>query len=218
MTRRRRLLIVIASGLLLVGALATCRWWKTWPARILVRNDRPAAGAPYLVLLMGDSSTSRADKTLELLRNGTAERVLMAREGPFGFIEAGLAQSSVDVHVAYLVQQGISRERIIVEDCATTSTVDEARCLLRYLETQGPLPERVPIVTSWYHSRRAGWLFESAWPSAGPKVEMVPAESPKSNPDVWLSEEQAGVQVVMEYVKTAYWLFKASEARESPRP
>lgn len=206
MTRKRRIVVVLVVIALVTLALSW-RWLATWPARILVRDDYAAPGGPYLIVLMGETSPMRADKALELFQRGVGERILMAREEPYGFVAEGLAKSGVDMHAEYLVRRGIPAERlVIVEGCNTTSTVDEATCLLDYMKAQGPLPESVPVVTAWYHTRRAGWLIESNWGAAGPHVAMVSATTPNSNPNVWLEEEVAGIAVVMEYIKAAYWL------------
>lgn len=175
----------------------------------LVRDDAPAAGAPFIALLMGTTAPVRADQALALLAASPAARLVMVRERPFGFVAAGVERSQVDVVAAYLMAKGVASDRIqILEGCASASTLDEARCMLAFARNLEPRPARLPVVTSWYHTSRAGWLFDKTFADSGIEIEMAPALSETSRPEGWLESEDSFISVYNEYLKWVYWLGK----------
>ena len=202
----------IKVALTLALVIALCGFFLM-AGTLLIRNDQPEPGAPYIVALMGDESPTRASMALAMLKADEHAKLLFGRERPAGFVKQGLKTSDADLYSRYLVENGVPPERlIIISDCDSTSTVDEAQCILRYLRAFGPLPVRLPIVTSWYHTSRAGWLFENIWRETGTKIEMAPALPEDFDPKDWWQEEDSLIAVQNEYVKWIYWVLKMADS------
>lgn len=201
----RKLLVLVA-----LAATASGVWAFRNAGHWLIRNDRPEPGAAYLAILMGDSTPSRADAALALLKADPDTRLLLAHDRAYGFVKAGLRKGDADLYSAYLLQNGIEPSRLVlIPDCDNTSTLEEAQCVLTFLQGEGPLPERLTVVTSWYHTSRAGWLFEKVWQGTNTKIEMTPAMPEGFNPDQWWRGEDSFLAVFDEYLKWTYWLTKS---------
>lgn len=201
--RRKRL----ALAATLLGALVLGGSLFRGLGRLLVRDDEAAPGAPYIALLIGDATAVRVERARQLLAASDKSILLLAREEKNEFVEMGLSRAQADLYREYLLRHGVSEERIVpIEGCWNSSTWEEVSCLRRHLESAGPLPKRLPIVTSWFHTSRAGWLAERAFRDTGVAIEMVPAYGPRDDPSRWWSEEAPFLAVVSEAVKWTYWV------------
>jgi uncharacterized SAM-binding protein YcdF (DUF218 family) len=117
-----------------------------FPQQVLT-IDSGEVKADALVVLGGDSG--RADRAAQLFRDGAAPLVLVSGYG------------DCEQNVKRLVSEGVPSSSITPEPAAL-STLQNATYsvpLLRALRAQ-----RVIIVTSWYHSRRAMACFQHVAP------------------------------------------------------
>lgn len=210
--RRRRRLLQIAVVLAVVSLL----WeYRLVPLRAiaynLVRDDQPLPaddGTSDIFLLMGDQTPGRADAALAALQRGLGHRIILAEAEPSGFQNIGVAPGFARVHADYYARRGLADEALVViPGCSNGSTLAEARCFLEFLQQSADqLPKRIVVVTSWYHSSRAGWLFEHVMKPAGIRVDVVAASTPESNPQFWWRSEASFLAVFSEYLKWTYWL------------
>jgi uncharacterized SAM-binding protein YcdF (DUF218 family) len=165
-----------------------------------------------IVLLMGDTTTIRAHSALTLWRDHPTARIVMMREEPEGFVAEGLAPGRDDQHIAYLARHGVPANAMIhLKSCLTTSTFDESRCLHRYLSESHEKPPVIWVVTSWYHSSRAGWIFDQVFRDYGVRILVRPAgiDDPKRGPHKWWQREAPLLYVVEEYIKWTYWRLRS---------
>jgi uncharacterized SAM-binding protein YcdF (DUF218 family) len=196
-----------------LGALfaLTWRYWATLPAAALVRDDAPFGAVDAIIPLMGDRTGQRADRVFDLWRAGVAPRIVIVPEEPQPFGYLGLERTGDESHALLLETKGVPAEAIArVPKCIATSTRDEALCIRAWVETTAPSVRRVVIVTSWYHSRRAAWLFERALTPIGVEVAVAAAASPQSRPEGWWTEEASFLAVYTEYLKWCYWLVRVA--------
>lgn len=98
--------------------------------RLLLRDNHPANGADFIVLLMGEASLRPAAAAKAVLA-GTANHVLFVSTQTNSLVEAGLIPSEDDLARAMLTRGGLdaSRFTMISEFGRATSTVDEALAL-----------------------------------------------------------------------------------------
>ena len=97
---------------------------------------------------------------------------------------------------------GIPRkDRIFLSDTRNTSTFEEAKSLLMAVKKYFPEAKKVILVTSWYHSSRAEWIFEKV-NSFGLEIISSPNERPKE----WWKQESSFLSVFNEYLKWLYYL------------
>lgn len=181
------------------------------PALILVRNDTPPTFPNYIVLLMGDNSGRRANAAFNLWKKNPQTQIVFMKEKPEGFVAMGLAKGRDELHTEYLLQQGVPTSKIVnILDCQTTSTFDEARCLKNFLQSVSPRPQNIVIVTEWYHSARAGWLFEKVFKNNDLSINMRPAatDDPAKGVMHWWKDEEMFLRVFEEYLKWTYWRIK----------
>merc|ERR1711970_619495 len=97
----------------------------------------------------------------KLYKKKWVKKVIYA-EAEFGKAEElgiGLSQGQrVDKMLGLL---GVpKKDRIFLSETRNTSTFDEAKVLLSAVKEHFPGSKSVILVTSWYHSSRADWIFE----------------------------------------------------------
>jgi uncharacterized SAM-binding protein YcdF (DUF218 family) len=203
--------LALAVALPLGGAAAV---WHTeladLPATLLIRDDRPAPpAAEYIVLLMGDDRAPlRASTACKAYKDHLGAHILIAAEKTVGFVRLGLQTNVDDATVKYLELCGVpSADISLLRSCATDSTADEARCVATHFRMHGKA-DRIVVITSWYHTSRAGYLFGRAMAPLGVEVDMLPAIGPESHPHLWWKEKFVVISMVYEYIKWSYWLVR----------
>lgn len=181
------------------------------PAFFLVRNDTPPTVPNYIILLMGDNSGRRAKEAFNFWQENPQTQIIFMKEKPEGFVAMGLTKGRDELHTEYLLQKGVPSSKIVnILECQTTSTFDEARCLKNFLQSASTKPENIVVVTEWYHSARAGWLFEKVFANTHVAIHMRPAatDDPVKGVMHWWKDEEMFLRVFEEYLKWTYWRIK----------
>jgi len=185
-------------GLLAAAAIFVSAYplWFGWMGSFLVRQDGPAK-AGLIVVLAGDQYGNRILKACELLREGYAPKALIS--GPccyYGDIES-------EAEIAFGTKHGCPADRLISFPVKAMNTVDEAAELTAELHRRGV--HRFLVVTSNYHSRRAGNAFRRvADPS---EFRVVAAPDRFFDPGNWWKDREGQKVVFLEWSKTvATWL------------
>ncbi len=200
MTSRLSFLIVL--GVVLSGC--------EFIGQTLVRTHPPSEGQPLPVfMLLGDDSGMRAETAANLVFSGKGDRVIFAKEIDDGFSKLGLIPSSSDLHNQYLLKLGLSHHQLTyLNQCVVSSTLEEARCLKNYLK-EHPEVREIYLVTSWFHTSRAAWLFEKVFNDTHVMIHPVAAISEDSNPQSWWRHEATFLNIFNEYLKWGYWIGKS---------
>jgi len=178
-TRAVSLLRVLLIAVVAVGLLAAAHpLWLPLLARLMVRNDGPAH-ADIAVVLAGDYGGRRIVAAAELVKRGYVPAVLVS--GPCIFY--GVCESALEIPFA--VRQGYPAEWFIPFPNSAHSTREEAASLLPELKRRNI--HRFLLVTSDYHSARAGRTFAEAMRLQAPSMEMrvVAAKDPDFAPERW---------------------------------
>jgi uncharacterized SAM-binding protein YcdF (DUF218 family) len=156
-------------------------------------EDDGAAKADAIVVLGGDAFGTRILRAAELRRAGYARRILVA--GP-----VTLLGHESDETILFAGTKGYpaSMFESIPLPPEATSTRTEARYLGKQLQAQGMTS--IDLVTSNYHTRRAGWLWrkENPWLH----VNVVPAPDPNFTPETWFYNREGQKTFLLEWLKT----------------
>ena len=173
--------------------------------------EKPLDHADAIIVLSGSATyKERTRKAVELFKQGTAPRIFITDDGTRSGWNSGEEKNIpyVDLEQRELLAGGVSPEAITVLPGTVAGTDDEAKKLAEEV-TARPL-EKVLVVTSAYHSRRALRTFEKIL--ARKYVEIGIAHPPTGEqtpqPNYWWLRPRGWQTVAGEYVKSVvYYLY-----------
>lgn len=192
-SRGFRWLVLIA---LAAAFLAAYPVWLAALGNFLVKAEPPFP-ADLVVVLAGDGHGNRILKAAELVRQGFAPKVLVSGPGGvYGLHECDLA-------IPFAGKRGYPAAWFIPLPHDGYSTVEEAQVVLQELRRRQV--RRFMVVTSDYHTRRAGRVYRSLAPPA--EVRIVAAPDRFFRADSWWRTRQGRKLFVLEWQKTlANWV------------
>jgi uncharacterized SAM-binding protein YcdF (DUF218 family) len=162
----------------------------------LVRSEAPEK-ADLAVVLAGDFYGNRVLKAAELVRQGYVPRVLVSGpSGNYGHYECDLA-------IPFAVSAGYPESYFIGFKHHAHSTLEEAQAIVP--EVRELHASHVLLVTSDFHTHRAGKIFRVA----GPAITWTVVAAPDSffSPQGWWLNREGRKIAVIEWAKTvAEWL------------
>ena len=192
--RRYRWLLALALAVVL--ALVTYPIWLTILAGYLVQSDKPAA-ADMIVVLAGDFTGSRIFTAGGLVRQGFAGKALIS--GPSGIY--GLYES--DLAIAMAVHNGYPASYFVAFPNDSKSTASETEALVSELRKLNV--HKIDLVTSNFHTRRAGRMFRNQAPDI--EVHVVAAPDRYFTTNGWGKEREGRKTFLIEWMKTVgSWL------------
>jgi uncharacterized SAM-binding protein YcdF (DUF218 family) len=172
----------LVAGFLIIAVLL----FLPFAGRFLVRAD-PLQKAD-LILVFAGARVERWLEAAELYKEGWAPTILLS-PGPVEAIERQLAAQGVvypregDLARRALIAYGIPEDAVSVLPGSVDNTAQEAAVVARML--RGAERARIIIVTSPYHTRRAGFAFRRALGDAGVQVVVRPTRFSESEPSRW---------------------------------
>jgi uncharacterized SAM-binding protein YcdF (DUF218 family) len=187
------LILVFCAAVL--TAILTTHIWLTALGQYLVRAEPPVQ-ADLIVVLAGDYSGYRILTAGDLVRRGFAPKALISgTSGEYGLYESDLA-------IPFAVKHGYPASYFVPFPNDGRSTHDEAVAILAALEK---LPaRRIEIVTSNFHTRRAGNIYRSL--ARGLDIHVVAAPNDDFSPDAWWKNREGRKTFLLEWLKTvATW-------------
>ena len=181
---------------ILVAALLTSPLWLAALGHFLVRAEAPVH-AEMIVVPGGDFTGNRILTAADLVRRGFAPRVLVSgTSGEYGLHETDLA-------IPFAVRHGYPESYFIAFPNDGRSTHDEAVDVLAALNQRHV--HRIDLVTSDYHTRRAGKIYRTLAPTL--EIHVVAAPDPNFTADGWWKNREGRKTFVFEWIKTiATWL------------
>lgn len=193
---RSRFRWLLAAVFLLVLILVTSRVWLALLGGFLVKADAPAP-ADMIVVLAGDFSGNRILTAGNLVRQGLAPQALIS--GPSQIY----GQHESDLAIPFAARRGYPESYFIALPNDTRSTVSEADVVIAELRRR--TAHRIDIVTSNYHTRRAGSIYRSK--AKDLEIHMVSAPDQFFEPATWWKNRDARKTFAIEWMKTvATWL------------
>jgi uncharacterized SAM-binding protein YcdF (DUF218 family) len=197
----------IFLAIVLIAALAVgIRLAAPFLGHRLIRSDRLAHSD--LIVVLG---SFQLDRTLEagmLHRERWAPQIMLLRTPD---LVRDRIQKELGIHVPVFVdiqrdalrQMGVPAKAILESPHTQDSTRTEAEAVADYAREHGH--KRLIVVTSAYHTGRAGSLFDRAAAKAF-QVVVRPTRYEHPDPDHWWGRFPDRTDVVLEYLKTAYGL------------
>jgi uncharacterized SAM-binding protein YcdF (DUF218 family) len=160
-----------------------------------VRSDSPVP-ADMIVVLGGDFSGNRILAAGDLVHRGFASHALVSgTSGEYGLHESDLA-------IPFAVRHGYPASYFIPLPNDGRSTRDEADAVIAALNQMHA--QRIDIVTSDYHTRRAGNIYRAKAP--GLDIHLVASPDINFTPDGWWKNREGRKTFLLEWVKTvANW-------------
>lgn len=157
----------------------------------LVRAEAPQK-ADIALVLAGDSAGNRILTAAQLVRRGYVTRVLVSGpSGVYGFHECDLA-------IPFAVKAGYPESYFVHFENDARSTQQEARDAIERLHQMGA--HKILLVTSDYHTRRAGGIYRSAAPDL--QFIVIAAPDKEFSPDGWWHTRDGKKTAFNEWVKT----------------
>ena len=157
--------------------------------------------AGLLVALGGDNG-GRADKVLELYRNGLASRVLLT--GPEGGHSRTRA-AYLNWRARYLIDEGVP-EQALLYDRRSTTTWEEAVNTLKLMQSMNV--DRVLVVSDPPHLRRLSWVWRKVFEGSGKEYVLVPSNMEIWDAAHWWRTSLNAQFVFAEYIKLAYYVMQ----------
>ena len=157
----------------------------------LVKAEAPEK-ADIALVLAGDSNGNRILTAAQLVRRGYVSRVLVSGPyGVYGFYECDLA-------IPFAVKAGYPESYFVHFENKARSTKEEAHDAIARLHQLGV--QKILLVTSDYHTRRAGKIFRSA----APDLQFVVVAAPDSSftADGWWHSRDGEKIAFIEWIKT----------------
>ncbi len=152
----------------------------------------PPQPADAIFVLAGDASGNRILKGAELARDGFAPRVVVSGpEGNYGYYECDLA-------IPFAVKAGFPESYFVRFPNQARSTEEEAAAAA--VELRSLRAHRVLLVTSVYHTRRAGADFRAAAPDL--TFFVVSAPDQYFTAGGWWHNREARKTFLFEWLKT----------------
>lgn len=187
------LLIALAAAAL---AYVSRGVWLPVPARFLVRAQAPEH-AEVAVVLAGDFYGHRILAGADMVRGGYVKKVLVSGpSGAYGHYECELA-------IDFAVRQGYRAEDFIPLPNLARSTQEEARLVLEELRRMGA--RKFLLVTSNYHTRRAGAIYRAL--ARDVEFRVVAAPDEYFRPQDWWQSREGRKIFLIEWMKTiAEWI------------
>jgi uncharacterized SAM-binding protein YcdF (DUF218 family) len=182
------LVCTVLLGLLVA---VTSQFWLAALGRYLVRAEPPAP-ADLIVVLAGDFSGNRILTAAELVKRGFAPKALVSgTSGEYGLHETDLA-------IPFAVKHGYPESYFIPLPNEGRSTREEASYVLAALNKLHA--RRVDIVTSDYHTHRAGAIYRAQAPNL--EIHLVAAPDLNFSSDGWWKNREGRKTFLLESVKT----------------
>jgi uncharacterized SAM-binding protein YcdF (DUF218 family) len=191
---RKTPFILLAA--LIVGAVITRSLWLGALGAFLICAE-PPAHADYAVVLAGDSFGHRIIEGGELVRQGYVRKALIS--GPRGYY--GMPESELAVNFA--VKKGYPADYFVQFPHNATSTQTEAEVVIPELRRLGA--HSFLLVTSDYHTRRAGRYFRQL--ASGLDMRVVAAPDEHYHWNSWWRDREGRKIFYMEWSKTVASLF-----------
>jgi uncharacterized SAM-binding protein YcdF (DUF218 family) len=162
----------------------------------LIHADAPQK-ADVAVVLAGDGWGHRILTGAQLDRDGYVSKVLVS--GPDGVY----GNHECETAIPFAVKKGYPESYFVHVEHSATSTRSEAEAILPVIRKAGY--KRIAVVTSNYHTRRAGRIFRSMAPDL--TIFVIAAPDEKFTPNGWWHDRDAQKVFVNEWAKTvANWL------------
>jgi uncharacterized SAM-binding protein YcdF (DUF218 family) len=191
----RRFRWYLFGAIVIVLLLVTHSYWLSALGGYLIHDETPTQ-ADMVVVLAGDYLGNRILTAADLVRRGLAPKALVSGPGDlYGQYESDLA-------IAFAVHRGFPDSYFISFPNGSRSTAEEADAVIPELRKLHA--HRIDIVTSNFHTRRAGNIYRARADDLN--FHMIGAPDTYFSRDGWWKNREGRKTLLTEWEKTvATW-------------
>ena len=173
-------------------------------SNFLIQQDEPQK-ADAMVVLSGDAFM-RGNEGARLFQQGWTQKIFCPGGNlePLFLIEGDSIYES-DMCRKNIVSNGVA-DSLVIAIREGTSTAEEAIAILKYCETNKI--KSLLIVSSLFHTRRAGNVYRKLFKPRGIKIFVRGAHSFYFDENHWWQSEYGLIALNNEYVKLLYYVIK----------
>lgn len=204
----RRLLLLAASlcAVWCVVAWGAARWLILDDANDAARRGRDIE---VIAVLAGSADyLARTQHAARIWKENSSARVVLTNDGERSGWLSSEGRNPLFVERArwVLEEAGVPRERIEQLPQIVSGTHDEVMLLREYAARRGV--RSLTVVTSAYHTRRAGWMLQRAFDRRGVTLDAATPDDLTPAPFAWWLSARGWRVVAGEYPKLAYYYFQ----------
>ncbi|NOY67689.1 MAG: YdcF family protein [Gammaproteobacteria bacterium] len=182
---RKIIIIFLILGILLIISTPVL----TWSGRFLIRNDTLGQSDAVIVLTTGVDYYPRLTEAARIYKQQLTDKIIIngnRKSDTLRQIETlGYKPAShwSENPIRMLIVMGVPRKNIIaVNGEDIFDTVSEAKLVGKYALDQGI--KNITIVTSKFHTKRAGYIWEYTYPDEL-TIKVSAAQDDPFDPDSW---------------------------------
>ena len=181
--------MLLLAGLVLLAVVLHARIFGALGAYLVQAG--PPQKADAALVLAGDGWGYRVLTASQLARDGFVPKVLVSGpDGVYGLHECDLA-------IPFAVKHGYPESYFVHMENSARSTVAEAQAVLPDIRRMGI--QRLIVVTSNFHTRRAGAIFRKLAPDL--TILVVAAPDKNFTADGWWHDREGQKTFLMEWEK-----------------
>lgn len=162
--------------------------------------------ARYAMVLPGDE-IRRPLTVAGLIRSGLARDVLIPQNAKTADIKDGIIPPTAEISRKILLHRGIPADRIVLLPTESRTTFDDAQALGEFLRGKD---DRVTIVTSAFHTRRARFVFDKVLGPTSDRIWILSAPNPGFVTERWWESREGLRLVLTEYLKLGFYYVRYS--------
>ncbi|MFH1542549.1 MAG: YdcF family protein [bacterium] len=196
MNKKRKIAITLISVLVLL--IVVHAYILTGIGKFLIVSDK-LKPADVIVVLAGDGYGDRVNAGVKLYQQKFGKSILMSG-GPLAW-----RLSNAEWMKRQAVYMGVPASAIMLEE-NSRSTLENAWYSLEILRER-PV-KRIILVTSDFHTRRAGRTFKKIFKKHDIEVIVYPAADRGFHLDKWWLDHESTQRVIWEYFSLLFYLFK----------
>jgi len=165
--------------------------------------EDPIETADIIFVLTGEVS-NRPLHAADLYIDNYAPKIAISQTELSPAVVMGIYPGNTEAAIKVMAGQGVEDSNIVVIDFpgGVTSTRDEARALYDY--SQQHVIKKVIVVTNFFHSRRAFYIFRKQFKKTGVKIIFSNAPHWKFDKTNWWQHEAGFITYVNEYLKLVH--------------
>jgi uncharacterized SAM-binding protein YcdF (DUF218 family) len=161
------------------------------------RLERPVDA----IMILGGGAATRPFVAIEMFKSGIARKILFVQVKETDENLDGLYPSEQEITRQILLHSGITADAILLLPTQVDSTEAESRVAAEYLRAHPH--ERLAIVTSDFHTRRARIMFSRACGPDAANLVFIGAPTDGYSACDWWHNERGMVAYLTEYLKLA---------------
>ena len=173
-------------------------------SNFLIKQDAPEK-AELMVVLSGNAF-DRGNEGARLYKEGYASHIVcLGGNLERAFLIVGDTVYESDLCKKNILKNGVPDSLVTVLRYGT-STREEADTILGYCKQHQI--KKIIVVTSLFHTRRAGKVYKKRFAAEGIQVMMRGAHDSQFDENLWWQSEYGMIGLNNEYMKSLYYLVK----------